>query len=168
MAKNFFVGVDVGTGSVRAAVVSSDGKLIGSSTRSIQTLNSQRDFYEQSSDDIWSSVCHVVKVLWKKINIYILFLLLQLNNYIFSYFYVTYSETLPNNWYLLFKLLFPSNFTLSDDRNLTIFQDVIKEVPVEEIKGIGFDATCSLVALDERGKPVTVSLTGKKNLLSFF
>lgn len=29
------------------------------------------------------------------------------------------------------------------------------------IKGIGFDATCSLVALDENGSPVTVSPSGK-------
>ena len=33
----------------------------------------------------------------------------------------------------------------------------------EQIKGIGFDATCSLVALDNDDKPVTVSPTGEDN-----
>lgn len=40
------------------------------------------------------------------------------------------------------------------------FQNVVNEVPKEFIKGIGFDATCSLVILDEFGQPVTASLTG--------
>jgi len=37
---------------------------------------------------------------------------------------------------------------------------VTKDIPPESIKGLGFDATCSLVALNN-GKPVTVSLSGK-------
>lgn len=34
-------------------------------------------------------------------------------------------------------------------------------VPKEQIKGIGFDATCSLVALDKGGQPLSVSSTGR-------
>lgn len=37
---------------------------------------------------------------------------------------------------------------------------VVADVPASSVKGIGFDATCSLVALDETGAPVSVSLTG--------
>ena len=59
--KMAFVGVDVGTGSVRAALVSSKGQIIGSHVVPIQTHNPQQDFYEQSSEDIWSSVCVAVK-----------------------------------------------------------------------------------------------------------
>lgn len=35
------------------------------------------------------------------------------------------------------------------------------DLPAEAIAGIGFDATCSLVALDEGGRPVTVSPSGE-------
>src|SRR5665213_1735533 len=34
-------------------------------------------------------------------------------------------------------------------------------LPAEAIKGIGFDATCSLVVLDPTGKPLTVSASGE-------
>lgn len=34
-------------------------------------------------------------------------------------------------------------------------------IPPERIRGIGFDATCSLAVLDERDRPVTVSPTGR-------
>lgn len=42
-------------------------------------------------------------------------------------------------------------------------QGVLKDSKVEkeQVKGIGFDATCSLVALDQNDDPVTVSPTGK-------
>lgn len=41
-------------------------------------------------------------------------------------------------------------------------QSVVAEISAEDVKGIGFDATCSLVAIDKTGSPVTVSLTGIK------
>ena len=56
-----FVGVDVGTGSVRAALVSCNGKILGSHVVPIKIHNPQQDFYEQSSDDIWSAVCNAVQ-----------------------------------------------------------------------------------------------------------
>ncbi|KAK0086555.1 hypothetical protein PV325_003003 [Microctonus aethiopoides] len=103
---SYYVGVDVGTGSVRAAIFNDHGKVIKISTHSIETFNSIPDYYEQSSEDIWGAVCRVVK-------------------------------------------------------------NVVNEVPKEFIKGIGFDATCSLVILDEFGQPVTASLTGddKRNVI---
>lgn len=36
-------------------------------------------------------------------------------------------------------------------------------VKANQVRGIGFDATCSLVVLDKEGQPLTVSATGKNN-----
>ncbi|KAL7307529.1 hypothetical protein TKK_0000226 [Trichogramma kaykai] len=96
---DYFVGVDVGTGSVRAALVDSMGKILETAVEPTVTYNPQASFYEQSSDNIWTSICHVVK-------------------------------------------------------------KVVASVPKSSIKGIGFDATCSLVAIGKNGLPVTVSPTG--------
>ncbi|MGR5142039.1 FGGY-family carbohydrate kinase [Photobacterium sp. DNB23_23_1] len=53
----------------------------------------------------------------------------------------------------------------SDDiwiQTCKVVKNAIKDsgVHVSQVKGIGFDATCSLVALDEMGQPVSVSPTG--------
>ncbi|XP_050464174.1 FGGY carbohydrate kinase domain-containing protein [Cataglyphis hispanica] len=98
---DFFVGVDVGTGSVRAALVTSNGKIKKMATCPLEIFHPAPNFYEQSSDNIWSAVCHVVK-------------------------------------------------------------SVVAEISAEDVKGIGFDATCSLVAIDRTGSPVTISLTGQE------
>lgn len=98
---DFFVGVDVGTGSVRAALITSTGKIKEIATCPLEIFHPAPNFYEQSSDNIWSALCHVVK-------------------------------------------------------------SVVAGISAEDVKGIGFDATCSLVALDETGSPVTVSLTGQE------
>ena len=37
---------------------------------------------------------------------------------------------------------------------------MIKDVDVEAVEGIGFDATCSLVVLGPEYEPITVSPTG--------
>ena len=44
------------------------------------------------------------------------------------------------------------------------FQSVLKasEVPASQVKGIGFDATCSLVALSADFQPVSCSPTGER------
>lgn len=59
----YFVGVDVGTGSVRAALVTSNGKIKTLAASPLEIFHPDPNFYEQSSDNIWSAVCHVVKVL---------------------------------------------------------------------------------------------------------
>lgn len=97
MGEHFYIGVDVGTASVRAALVSSDGKIASSASRALQIWHTLPDFYEQSSEDIWENVCAVVKEV------------------------------------------------------------VADKESCDGIRGIGFDATCSLVALDSSGTPVTVS-----------
>jgi D-ribulokinase len=52
--KRFFIGVDVGTGSVRAGVFDRTGKMYGTAARPIQIWKPAPDFVEQSSEDIWS------------------------------------------------------------------------------------------------------------------
>lgn len=59
----YFVGVDVGTSSARAALVNSKGQVLQSHVKPIITWNPKPDHYEQSSDDIWSAVCECVKVM---------------------------------------------------------------------------------------------------------
>ncbi|XP_048727454.2 FGGY carbohydrate kinase domain-containing protein-like isoform X2 [Ostrea edulis] len=92
-----YIGVDVGTSSVRAAVVKQDGKIIAKASETIRIWNPDTNFYLQSSDDIWNAVTQVVK-------------------------------------------------TVVDQSG----------VDKDFIHGIGFDATCSLVILDDEGKPVSV------------
>ncbi|KAG4078833.1 hypothetical protein HA402_015423 [Bradysia odoriphaga] len=101
MSKIYFIGVDVGTGSSRAALVNSHGKVIKSHVKEIKTWNPQPDHYEQSSNDIWKAVCECVKKV---------------------------AEGFTN-----------------------------------DIVGIGFDATCSLVAVDTSGQPLSVSTTGNND-----
>ncbi|XP_050428744.1 FGGY carbohydrate kinase domain-containing protein [Adelges cooleyi] len=97
----YFVGVDVGTGSVRAALVDKIGRIVKKSTCQIETWNPEPDFYQQSSENIWQCCCKVIR-------------------------------------------------------------DVTKEVPSTAIKGIGFDATCSLVVIDTNGQPLSVSKNGEQ------
>lgn len=66
--ESYFVGVDVGTGSVRAALVTSNGKLLHMSSKETKTWSPNVGYFEQSTDDIWKAVCLVVKV--KQINFF--------------------------------------------------------------------------------------------------
>ena len=59
---SLYLGVDVGTSSVRAALVDGKGTLIGSKVKEITIWNDKADFYEQSSDNIWHSIIYAVKV----------------------------------------------------------------------------------------------------------
>ncbi|XP_013107022.2 FGGY carbohydrate kinase domain-containing protein [Stomoxys calcitrans] len=61
MPKIYFVGVDVGTSSARAALITSDGKVLKQATRNIRIWNPEHEYFEQSSDDIWQAVCYCVK-----------------------------------------------------------------------------------------------------------
>lgn len=97
-----FIGIDVGTGSARAGIFDSSGRMLASTTHDIRMWKPEPEFVEQSSTDIWNAVRHCVK-------------------------------------------------TAMADAKLQ---------PVD-IGGIGFDATCSLVAVDANDEPVTVSPTGE-------
>lgn len=65
MTEEYFVGVDVGTGSVRAALISKDGKTISLANNPIQTFKPREQFYEQSSNNIWMALCCAVKVSFR-------------------------------------------------------------------------------------------------------
>lgn len=61
-SEKYLIGIDVGTGSARAALVTAGGKVLRSHVKEIKTWNPQPDHYEQSSDNIWNAVCDCVKV----------------------------------------------------------------------------------------------------------
>ncbi|CAD5113467.1 DgyrCDS2631 [Dimorphilus gyrociliatus] len=94
----YFVGVDVGTSSVRAALVNDNGKILDQCVEALTIWNPQPGHYEQSSEEVWNCVSRTI-------------------------------------------------------------QAVTKSVEKESIKGIGFDATCSLVLLGEQDKQLSISTT---------
>ena len=94
---NYFLGIDVGTGSARVGIFDERGVLVGHAVKEIQTWKPKAHFVEQSSENIWQSIC--------------------------SCCHQVLAET---------------------------------QIDVATIKGIGFDATCSLVLIDECGNPVSV------------
>ncbi len=101
MKDRLYLGVDVGTGSVRAGLFDGAGTRRGLGVHAIRTWREGADFVEQSSDDIWRAACEAVR------------------------------RALAEN---------------KTDPSL--------------VRGIGFDATCSLVALDAGDRPVSVSPSG--------
>lgn len=91
------VGVDVGTGSARAGIFDSAGRMVASAKHDITVFHESGAIVEQSSTQIWNAVCQAVK------------------------------EALAQ-----------------------------AAISPEQIAGIGFDATCSLVVLGEGGRPLPV------------
>ncbi|XP_067996821.1 FGGY carbohydrate kinase domain-containing protein isoform X3 [Melanerpes formicivorus] len=57
----YYVGIDVGTASVRAALVDEHGTVVAHADQPIQIWEPQPDHYEQSSADIWAACCSVTK-----------------------------------------------------------------------------------------------------------
>jgi FGGY-family pentulose kinase len=97
-----FIGIDVGTGSVRAGVFDGRGRMAGSASFPIQLWKPVPDHVEQSSDDIWRSCGRAARTALKTAGL-----------------------------------------------------------SSAAIKGVGFDGTCSLIALDADDRPVSVSSTGR-------
>ena len=98
--KNYYIGVDIGTGSARACLVDASGHIAASDTQDTKTWRDENDhrIFEQSTTDIWSKICIAVKNILQKSGI---------------------------------------------DKSA--------------VKGIGFDATCSLAVTDFKGNPVSVT-----------
>ena len=63
---SYLLGVDVGTSSVRVGLFSTTGSLVDSQTKEISIFNYQTDFYEQSSDEIWSAIIQCIRNLVQK------------------------------------------------------------------------------------------------------
>ncbi len=59
----YLIGIDVGTGSARAGIFTTNGDLIASARRDIALFNRGPNLYEQSSDDIWKAVCASVRTV---------------------------------------------------------------------------------------------------------
>ncbi len=97
----YVVGVDVGTGSARSAIFDLEGRMIATASEPIQTWKPRPDFVEQSSDDIWRSICTTVR-----------------------------------------KCLAAAG------------------ISGDQIEGISYDATCSLVVLDHTDRPLPVDIEG--------
>lgn len=97
----FYLGIDVGTGSARAGIFTSEGARAGLGTHPLRIFRGDGEHVEQSSEDIWQAVGEAVRAALAEACL-----------------------------------------------------------PAARISGIGFDATCSLVALDALDRPVTVSVTG--------
>jgi D-ribulokinase len=94
----FVIGADVGTASVRAGVFDLYGHMLSVEKRDITVFREGASIVEQSSTEIWSSVCNVIR-------------------------------------------------------------DAVEAAGIEpqQVIGLGFDATCSLVVLGPGGKPLAVS-----------
>uniref|UniRef100_A0A8D2IE74 FGGY carbohydrate kinase domain-containing protein n=1 Tax=Urocitellus parryii TaxID=9999 RepID=A0A8D2IE74_UROPR len=97
--RSYYVGVDVGTGSVRAALVDQRGVLLAFADQPIKKWEPQFNHHEQSSEDIWAACCVVTK-------------------------------------------------------------KVVQGIDLNQIRGLGFDATCSLVVLDKQFRPLPVNHEG--------
>ena len=109
-SQSWVVGVDVGTTSARAGVIEvSTGRLIASHSHPILLFHPQPNFYQHSSQDIWSAVCTAVT----------------------------------------------SALRLAQERS-PAFNPAL-------VKGIAFDATCSLVVLGEGDVPISVSPSGERD-----
>ncbi|KAF7330797.1 Pentulose kinase [Mycena venus] len=99
-SESYYLGIDVGTGSARASLVSTDGKVVASSTVETKTWRDPDDhrIFEQSTDNIWASISSAIKTC------------------------LSSSQIAP-----------------------------------EAVKGLGFDATCSLAVSDLEGAPIQVT-----------
>ncbi|KAM4023241.1 FGGY carbohydrate kinase domain-containing protein isoform 2-T2 [Anomaloglossus baeobatrachus] len=99
---SYYVGVDVGTAGVRAALVDQSGVVVDQAEEALNIWDPRPDHYEQSSNDIWRACCTVTK-------------------------------------------------------------KVAQSVGSGRIRGLGFDATCSLVVLDKQFQPLAVNAEGDRN-----
>jgi ribulose kinase len=99
-SENYYIGIDVGTGSCRASLVKQNGTVLSSSIQETITYRDPHDhrIFEQSTNNIWSGISTAIK-----------------------------------------DILAESKISASD------------------VKGLGFDATCSLAVTDMNGEPVVIT-----------
>lgn len=102
MEQNCFIGIDVGSASVRAGVFNVAGQRLAFAVRPISQFHPRINVVEQSSEEIWQATCDAVR-------------------------------------------------------------EAVGQAAVQpqEIRGIGFDATCSLVVVGENGLGISVAEQGE-------
>lgn len=61
MTSSYYIGIDCGTASVRAALLSNTGEMLATHAEPIRIWNPKPDYYQQSSRDIWTRTCVGVK-----------------------------------------------------------------------------------------------------------
>jgi len=59
--KEYVIGVDVGTGSVRAGIFDFQGNMLAHAAKETTLWRPQENFVEQSSEDIWQAACFSVR-----------------------------------------------------------------------------------------------------------
>ncbi|KAL1917652.1 uncharacterized protein VTP21DRAFT_4045 [Calcarisporiella thermophila] len=59
--ESYYIGVDVGTSSVRAGVVDSGGNIIALASKPLAIFHPRDGYYEQSTTDIWDQLCLSVR-----------------------------------------------------------------------------------------------------------
>ncbi|KAJ3510779.1 hypothetical protein NMY22_g15865 [Coprinellus aureogranulatus] len=112
-----YIGIDVGTGSARAALTRSDGTLLHSGSYEIRTWRSATDhrIYEQSTSDIWGRICAAVKDCLEGA-----------------------AQEFAN-------------------QSLAWTRSGVPSELAKRVRGIGFDATCSLAVTDFDGESISVT-----------
>ncbi|CAZ80097.1 unnamed protein product [Tuber melanosporum] len=65
-SNDHFLGVDVGTGSVRVCIIDGTGEIKGLESKDIKTWHEKADYYEQSTEDIWSAICYCSRLVLEK------------------------------------------------------------------------------------------------------
>lgn len=64
-SRRLFLGVDVGTGSVRVGLFTENGVRVGIAKKDIKTWTNPgfpEGSFDQSTEDIWQAVCAAIKV----------------------------------------------------------------------------------------------------------
>ncbi|KAJ9317588.1 hypothetical protein DTO271D3_2054 [Paecilomyces variotii] len=54
---DYYIGIDVGTGSARACIINNKGDIVGLASENIGLWQPQTGYYEQSTSDIWRCIC---------------------------------------------------------------------------------------------------------------
>lgn len=67
--ESYFIGIDVGTGSARAGVFDSSGKMLGVGKTDITLYRDKGGIVEQSSTEIWKAVCSATRAALAKAGI---------------------------------------------------------------------------------------------------
>ena len=128
-----FAGIDVGTDSVRAGLFTTTGELLGHGKHPIHRWQPREDFVEQSSDDVWQAVCNSLHCAAASL---------------------VASQRGSGSKAAAATTTAPHSAHIQDS-------DDVGSV-LRRVKGLSFDATCSLVVLDAEGLPVSVSQSGTR------